>query len=136
VDILKKFRRTKVLLSCILVFSIWLTNLFSVSGIENNIDYVNGVDIEEPYIPELPDLEDEPEYPQFIPSIYDPRTINKVTPVKNQGNRGTCGIFATNAVFETASLYKTGIKYRYSEEAICSVISSDLLILNGYDPVY
>lgn len=131
---MKKFRRTKVLLSCILVFSIWLTNLFSVSGIENNIDYVNGVDIEEPYIPELPDLEDEPEYPQFIPSIYDPRTINKVTLVKNQGNRGTCGIFATNAVFETASLYKTGIKYRYSEEAICSVISSDLLILNGYDP--
>lgn len=64
-------------------------------------------------------------------SSYDPRSTNMVTPVKNQGVVGSCGIFASVASFETSAYRKTGIKYTYSEEAPRMLLSNRLMTMNG-----
>lgn len=62
---------------------------------------------------------------------HDPRSANMVTPVKNQGGVGSCGIFASIASFETSAYEKTGMKYTYSEEAPRMLLSNRLMTMNG-----
>ena len=51
-----------------------------------------------------------------IPSQYDLRELNQVTPVKNQGNNGNCWAFSSLAALESCILKATGVAYDLSEE--------------------
>ena len=44
--------------------------------------------------------------PYYLPSAYDSRELQLVTPVKNQGNYGTCWAFAASSCVETALIKK------------------------------
>lgn len=68
-----------------------------------------GLDLENFYLPNLPSVNDAPASYTTL-SKYDPRSQNATTPVKDQGNFGTCGLFATNAAFESAVYKQTGLK--------------------------
>ena len=54
-------------------------------------------------------------YNGVLPSKYDLRTVNGVTPVKDQGQSGNCWAFATMATLESAILKATGKKIILSE---------------------
>ncbi len=54
-------------------------------------------------------------YAGTLPSKYDLRTVNGVTPVKDQGQSGNCWAFATMATLESAILKATGKKIILSE---------------------
>ena len=47
--------------------------------------------------------------PQSIPAAFDWRQYDKVTPVKQQGECGSCYTFATSAAIESAVLIKRGL---------------------------
>ncbi|MDO5823268.1 C1 family peptidase [Methanobrevibacter sp.] len=51
-----------------------------------------------------------------LPSSYDLRTLNQVTPVKNQGSGGNCWAFAALASLESCILKATGKTFDLSEE--------------------
>ena len=57
-----------------------------------------------------------------IPTSYDLRTLNKVTPVKNQGSQGLCWTFATDASLESYLMPK-GVG-SFSENYLKNVLSS------------
>ena len=57
-----------------------------------------------------------------IPTSYDLRTLNKVTPVKNQGIAGLCWTFATGGSLE--SYLMPGETWSFSENNIKNVLSS------------
>lgn len=59
----------------------------------------------------------------FFPAYYDLRTLNKVTPVKDQGNAGTCWAFATYGSLESYLMpYQ---KWDFSENNLKNVLSDD-----------
>ncbi len=62
---------------------------------------------------------------------YDPRSTNSITPVKDQGVVGSCGIFATYACLEATALKQTGIQRIYSEEAPRMIQSRRLMTKNN-----
>ena len=55
---------------------------------------------------------------ETLPSRYDSRDWGWVTPVKNQGDRGSCWTFGTVGALESALLKATGIEYDFSENNI------------------
>ena len=55
------------------------------------------------------------DYEGSLPQKYDLRTLNQVTPVKDQGRSGNCWAFATMATLESAILKATGKKVILSE---------------------
>ena len=57
-----------------------------------------------------------------IPTSYDLRTLNRITPVKNQGSAGSCWTFATDASLE--SYLMPGETWSFSENNIKNVLSS------------
>ncbi|AKB55149.1 Chitin binding protein [Methanosarcina barkeri MS] len=57
------------------------------------------------------------------PARYDLRTLNKVTPVKDQGKAGTCWTFATYGSLE--SYLMPGKSWDFSENNLKNVLSSD-----------
>ncbi|TCK90492.1 C1A family cysteine protease [Natranaerovirga hydrolytica] len=58
-----------------------------------------------------------------LPSLYDYRSVGRTTPVKNQGNLGTCWAFATLGAFETALMPEE--RWSFSE--------NHLSIQHGFD---
>ena len=87
------------------------------------------------FTPEIPDAQQISQNPVTIPSSYDPRIVNGVTDVKNQGDLGTCWAFGTIATLESSVYKYTGLKSSYSEEALRHVASSsfrDILNTTGY----
>jgi|ERR1035437_10169669 C1A family cysteine protease len=57
-----------------------------------------------------------------IPISYDLRTLNRITPVKNQGSAGSCWTFATDASLE--SYLMPGETWSFSENSLKNVLSS------------
>jgi len=53
-----------------------------------------------------------------LPSSFDWRNQGKVTPVKDQGTCGTCWIFGTTSVLESAVLIGENISYNFSEQGV------------------
>ena len=87
---------------------------------------------------ELPEFNYQPAYSEnrfntrsALPSSYDARTENVITPVKDQGVVGSCGIFASIACLETAAYAQTGIKSIYSEESPRMIMSYRLMMKNN-----
>lgn len=92
-----------------------------------------GIDVDDIYIPDLP-YDSEPN--ASIVSVYDPRDMGYVTPIKNQRNQGTCSIFASIAMMEQKAYMETGVKNSYSEEACKFLTSKELRIHNNISSVY
>ncbi len=61
---------------------------------------------------------------QTLPSSYDWRTLNGVTPIKNQGNCGSCWAFATVAPFESQILIQGGGTVPLAEQYLVSCNTS------------
>lgn len=78
------------------------------------------------FSPQIPELPVTTETPATIPARYDPREINGLTPVKDQGNLGMCWCFGSVATFESAVYKYTGLKESYSEEAIRYIDSNEM----------
>ncbi len=57
---------------------------------------------------------------QTLPSSYDWRTLNGVTPVKNQASCGDCWAFGTVGPLESQILLKDGVKVDLSEQYLVS----------------
>ncbi|MGA2671017.1 MAG: C1 family peptidase [Dehalococcoidia bacterium] len=53
-----------------------------------------------------------------LPSSFDWRNQGKVTPVKDQGTCGTCWIFGTTSVLESAVLMGENISYNFAEQSV------------------
>ncbi|MDY0130892.1 MAG: C1 family peptidase, partial [Methanosarcina vacuolata] len=64
-----------------------------------------------------------------FPAYYDLRTLNKVTPVKDQGNAGTCWAFATYGSLE--SYLMPGKTWDFSENNLKNLLSPKYS--NGFD---
>lgn len=121
---MKNFKKiVSIILTLVLVCSLMSINVAATETDSQEINY--GIDTDDIYIPNLPEIEDVPEDTSSS-SSYDPRTDNLTTAVKNQYNQGTCGMFATNAAFEMSVYNLTGLKYNYSEEAMRLVVSDML----------
>ncbi|WP_298518538.1 C1 family peptidase, partial [uncultured Methanobrevibacter sp.] len=58
-----------------------------------------------------------------LPSSYDLRLLNHVTPVKNQGSGGNCWAFAAIAALESCILKATGQEYDLSEENVKNLMA-------------
>ena len=58
-----------------------------------------------------------------IPSKYDMRDYNLLTPVKNQEDEGNCWAFAAIAALESCIMKATGIQYDFSEENMKNIIA-------------
>lgn len=92
---------------------------------------------------ELPEFNYQPAYSEnrfntrnALPSYFDGRSENYLTPVKDQGEIGSCGIFASIASLETTAYKQTGIKNVYSEEAPRMLMSNRLMIKNSVTENY
>jgi C1A family cysteine protease len=57
---------------------------------------------------------------QAVPSSYDWRTLNGVTPIKNQGSCGDCWAFGTVGPLESQILLKDGVTVDLSEQYLTS----------------
>ena len=57
---------------------------------------------------------------QTLPSSYDWRTLNGVTPIKNQGSCGDCWAFGTVGPLESQILIKDGVTVDLSEQYLTS----------------
>ncbi|HVP57112.1 MAG TPA: C1 family peptidase [bacterium] len=55
-----------------------------------------------------------------FPSAFDWRTQGGVTPIKNQGNCGSCWDFCATAAFESQILIYSGVEENLSEQAVLS----------------
>lgn len=119
--------------ACILLCLLLVMGILAVPvSATTSVDYYNYQCVVEPfdYIPNYStEAMHDPE--STVLSSYDPRTTNTVTPVKNQGKVGSCGIFASVASFETSAYKKTGMKYTYSEESPRMIMSRRLMEKNG-----
>ena len=91
---------------------------------------VNKNDVYESYLPDL--NVGSPDYMMIqydnpvsgpLPSTYDLRLLNQVTPVKNQGNNGNCWAFSSLAALESCILKATGVEYDLSEENMKNLMS-------------
>ncbi len=60
-----------------------------------------------------------------LPSSFDLRLLDRVTPVKNQGSYGTCWAHGAMASLESCTLSRTGDLFDFSE--------NNLINLNGFD---
>ena len=58
-----------------------------------------------------------------IPSQYDMRNYNLLTPVKDQEDEGNCWAFAAIATLESCILKATGVRYDFSEENMKNIAS-------------
>ena len=58
-----------------------------------------------------------------LPSSYDLRALNQVTPVRNQGSGGNCWAFSAIAALESCLMKATGLEFDLSEENMKNVIS-------------
>ena len=68
-------------------------------------------------------------FPQSFPARYDLRTTSKVTPVKNQGQCGSCWTFATYASLESYLL--PGVAWDFSENNMKNTHGFDWLHNEG-----
>jgi C1A family cysteine protease/transcriptional regulator CtsR len=71
-----------------------------------------------------------------LPSSFNWRDQGKVTPVKNQGSCGTCWIFGTTSILESAVFIGENISYDFSEQsvALCADRSWVYLYDDASDP--
>lgn len=60
-----------------------------------------------------------------LPSSFDLRSLDRVTPVKDQGSYGTCWAHGAMASLESCTLSRTGDLFNFSE--------NNLINLNGFD---
>ncbi|MBU6997240.1 MAG: hypothetical protein HXS49_03770 [Theionarchaea archaeon] len=58
--------------------------------------------------------------PRALPSIFDYRTLGKVTPPRNQGGCGSCWAFSGVGALESKILVEGGPEYNLSEENVLS----------------
>lgn len=58
-----------------------------------------------------------------LPTKYDPRTLNLTTPLKNQGNSGSCWVFASIGTLEQNIKKLNGITNDFSENNAKNIIS-------------
>jgi C1A family cysteine protease len=68
-------------------------------------------------------IQSDPLYNLTLPSSYDLRNENMVTPVKNQGSNGNCWAFASIASLESCILKATGLTFDLSEENMKDLMS-------------
>ncbi len=61
------------------------------------------------------------------PASWDWRDQGKVTPVKDQGSCGTCWIFGTTSVLESAVLLGDNLQYDFSEQSVALCVDRSLL---------
>jgi C1A family cysteine protease len=66
-----------------------------------------------------------------MPSSFDWRAQGKVTPVKDQHPCGTCWIFATTSVLESAALIGENMQYDFSEQSVA--LCMDRSMVRWYD---
>jgi C1A family cysteine protease/transcriptional regulator CtsR len=64
-----------------------------------------------------------------LPSSFDWRGQGKVTPVKNQNPCGTCWIFGTTSVLESAILIGENISYDFSEQSVALCVDRSWVYL-------
>jgi C1A family cysteine protease len=62
-----------------------------------------------------------------LPSSFDWRASGNVTSVKNQNSCGTCWIFGTTSVLESAVLINEGAEYNFSEQSIALCVGSGIM---------
>jgi C1A family cysteine protease len=67
--------------------------------------------------------------PLSYPATFDWRTSGKVTPVKNQDPCGTCWIFGTTSVLESAILIGQNISYDFSEQSVALCVDRSWVYL-------
>ena len=53
-----------------------------------------------------------------LPSKFDLRTLNAVTPIKDQGNCGSCWAFAATSAYESSYLYLYGKCSNYNQNTL------------------
>ncbi len=109
-------RKMKIFLSIVISISIVLSSSIAFRAYDTTGEYC-GLDLDNFYLPNLPSVNDAPSSYTTL-SSYDPRSLNGTTHIKDQGNFGTCSLFATTAAFESAVYKETGLKSSYSEEAM------------------
>jgi C1A family cysteine protease/chitodextrinase len=68
-------------------------------------------------------------FQRALPSRYDLREQNRLTPVKDQDGYGTCWAYATYGSLESCELTKTGTAWDFSENNIVNWAA------NNYDPI-
>ena len=88
------------------------------------------------YIPppmDLSHLDDIPvkriQAPVVLPGGFDWRDSGNVTPVKDQSACGTCWIFGTTSVLESAVLINEGAEYNFSEQGVALCVDRSWIYL-------
>jgi C1A family cysteine protease len=88
------------------------------------------------YVPPTMDLSHLDEIPvrreqalRALPAIFDWRTQGKVTPVKDQKPCGTCWIFGTTSVLESAVLLGESTEYDFSEQSVALCVDRSWVYL-------
>jgi PGF-CTERM protein len=88
------------------------------------------------YIPppmDLSHLDDIPvkriQAPVVLPGGFDWRDSGNVTPVKDQSACGTCWIFGTTSVLESAVLINEGAEYNFSEQSVALCVDRSWIYL-------
>jgi PGF-pre-PGF domain-containing protein len=71
-----------------------------------------------------------------LPGSFDWRDSGNVTPVKDQSACGTCWIFGTTSVLESAVLINEGAEYNFSEQSVALCVDRSWVYLydNSTDP--
>ena len=64
-----------------------------------------------------------------LPSSFDWRDSGKVTPVKNQNPCGTCWVFGTTSVLESAVLIGESVEYDFSEQSVALCVDRSWVYL-------
>ncbi|MGC8944006.1 MAG: ABC transporter substrate-binding protein, partial [Caldisericia bacterium] len=66
---------------------------------------------------------------QSLPSIFDWRNLNGVTPIKDQDGCGTCWVFGTTSVLESKVKINESIEYDFSEQNVASCVDRSWVYL-------
>jgi len=154
----KKLKISKLLSLIILLLFFILNFSFLVQGYNLNVleeptempineDFLNYFenppDVNYGYIPPpidlsyLNKLEKPKNYtPKSLPSVFDWRSLNGVTSVKDQDGCGTCWVFGTTSVLESKVKINEGIDYDFSEQNVASCVDRSWTYLydNSDDP--